>query len=206
MVRTQIQLPDYLYKEVKRIAEERELSLAELARRGLEYVVSVSLPIRDSRKGKWTIPDSINLGGAPLVPEDIEGGIAQPVFEQGHIDHRVESQRTHFRVVIESLRQRLLTFCNKNVAIDEKRFCPWCERLVLSPFDRKVTGMRRVITLQQYLVFGIVAGGHIQLNAECPRPREQPSEGVHLPERSRSIGGIRHGIKQLGIQIGGQHH
>ena len=31
MVRTQIQLPDYLYKEVKRIAEERELSLAELA-------------------------------------------------------------------------------------------------------------------------------------------------------------------------------
>ena len=69
MVRTQIQLPDYLYKEVKRIAEERELSLAELARRGLEYVVSVSLPVRDSRKGKWVIPDPINLGGVPLAPE-----------------------------------------------------------------------------------------------------------------------------------------
>lgn len=69
MVRTQIQLPDYLYKEVKRIAEERELSLAELARRGLEYVVSVSLPVRDGRKGKWKIPEPINLGGAPLVPE-----------------------------------------------------------------------------------------------------------------------------------------
>lgn len=69
MVRTQIQIPDYLYKEVKRIAVERELSLAELARRGLEYVVSVSLPVRESRKGKWELPASINLGGTPLVPE-----------------------------------------------------------------------------------------------------------------------------------------
>ncbi len=69
MVRTQIQLPDYLYKEVKRIAGERELSLAELARRGLEYVVSISLPVRESRKSKWVLPPIIDLGGQPLAPE-----------------------------------------------------------------------------------------------------------------------------------------
>ena len=69
MVRTQIQLPDNLYKEIKRIADERELSLAELARRGLEYMVSISLPARESRKNKWTLPDSIDLGGAPVATE-----------------------------------------------------------------------------------------------------------------------------------------
>jgi predicted DNA-binding ribbon-helix-helix protein len=30
MIRTQIQLPDALYREVKRVAAEREMSLAEL--------------------------------------------------------------------------------------------------------------------------------------------------------------------------------
>ena len=69
MVRTQIQLPDYLYKEVKRIADERELSLAELAKRGLEYMVSISLPAREGRKSKWELPGSINLGGPPLAAE-----------------------------------------------------------------------------------------------------------------------------------------
>ena len=68
MVRTQIQLPEYLYKEVKRISAERELSLAELTRRGLEYVVSVYLPKEAAKTGKWTLPAPVNLGGPPLAP------------------------------------------------------------------------------------------------------------------------------------------
>ena len=41
MIRTQIQLPDEIYEKAKKIAAEREISLAELARRGLEYMLRV---------------------------------------------------------------------------------------------------------------------------------------------------------------------
>ena len=39
MVRTQIQLPTKLYARAKQIAESREISLAELVRRGLESIL-----------------------------------------------------------------------------------------------------------------------------------------------------------------------
>ena len=41
MVRTQIQLPDDLYARAKKLCESREISLAEMARRGIEYILSV---------------------------------------------------------------------------------------------------------------------------------------------------------------------
>ena len=41
MTRTQIQLPDALYAQAKRLAEREEMSLAELVRRGLEHMVRV---------------------------------------------------------------------------------------------------------------------------------------------------------------------
>ena len=41
MIRTQIQLPDELYDRTKRLAASKEVSLAELVRRGLEYVLSI---------------------------------------------------------------------------------------------------------------------------------------------------------------------
>ncbi len=44
MVKTQVQLPDELYKEAKRIAREREMSLAEVMRRGIEYMARVYPP------------------------------------------------------------------------------------------------------------------------------------------------------------------
>jgi len=69
MVRTQIQLPEHLYREVKKISSERELSLAELTRRGLEYVVSVYLPKEGGTTEKWMLPKAIDLGGRPLVSE-----------------------------------------------------------------------------------------------------------------------------------------
>ncbi len=69
MVRTQIQLPEHLYQEVKKISSERELSLAELTRRGLEYVVSVYLPKEGGKAKKWALPGAVELGGRPLVPE-----------------------------------------------------------------------------------------------------------------------------------------
>lgn len=59
MTRTQIQLPDDIYKRAKRVAETREISLAELARRGLEYILSVYAP---ESAGNWQPPTPRRLG------------------------------------------------------------------------------------------------------------------------------------------------
>lgn len=45
MIKTQIQLPHALYRALKRVAEEREMSLAEVLRRGAEYITQVYLPV-----------------------------------------------------------------------------------------------------------------------------------------------------------------
>ena len=55
MVRTQIQLPDALYARVKRVAEQREISLAELVRRGLEAILD-QLPAHPAGAGAWSLP------------------------------------------------------------------------------------------------------------------------------------------------------
>ena len=59
MKKTQIQIPDKLYMEVKRVAAERELSFAEVVRRGIEYVVriypSTGSNSKTARK-KWSPP------------------------------------------------------------------------------------------------------------------------------------------------------
>ena len=41
MIRTQIQLPDDVFAKARKLCEAREISLAELARRGIEYILSV---------------------------------------------------------------------------------------------------------------------------------------------------------------------
>lgn len=40
MIRTQIQVPEEVYARAKRLARSKEISLAELARRGLEAILS----------------------------------------------------------------------------------------------------------------------------------------------------------------------
>ena len=62
MIRTQIQLPDALYREVKRVAAEREMSLAELVRRGLETVLS-RFPAHPESRATWALPEPRPLGG-----------------------------------------------------------------------------------------------------------------------------------------------
>lgn len=60
MIKTQVQLPDELYKEAKRIAREREMSLAEVMRRGIEYMAHVYPPLQDSQT--WSPPNPQHLG------------------------------------------------------------------------------------------------------------------------------------------------
>ncbi len=62
MIRTQIQLPDELYREVKRVAAEREMSLAELVRRGLETILS-RFPSHPESRATWELPKPRPLGG-----------------------------------------------------------------------------------------------------------------------------------------------
>lgn len=62
MIRTQIQLPDELYREVKRVAAEREVSLAELVRRGLETLLS-HFPAHPEARDNWKLPKPRPLGG-----------------------------------------------------------------------------------------------------------------------------------------------
>ena len=63
MIRTQVQIPDNLYDTAKRLAGRMEISLTELVRRGLEYMVSVSSPA-DSARTKWSLPPAHDLGAA----------------------------------------------------------------------------------------------------------------------------------------------
>ncbi len=55
MVRTQIQLPDDVYARAKRFCKAREMSLAELARRGVEMVLDV-YPAPQDVPVTWDVP------------------------------------------------------------------------------------------------------------------------------------------------------
>lgn len=67
MIKTQIQLPDELYKEAKRIARERQMSLAEVMRRGLEYMSQVYPPLRSTQV--WSPPKPQHLGSFIADPD-----------------------------------------------------------------------------------------------------------------------------------------
>ena len=60
MIKTQIQLPDALYREAKRVAEEREMSLAEVLRRGVEYITRVYPPVVAIEGRAWQLPKAVH--------------------------------------------------------------------------------------------------------------------------------------------------
>ena len=69
MVRTQIQLPDTLYAQAKRIAERQEMSLAEVVRRGLEHMVRLYRADEPLVPG-WSLPEPLELGEFLAPVED----------------------------------------------------------------------------------------------------------------------------------------
>lgn len=68
MIRTQIQLPDELYREAKRIAAEQEISLAEVLRRGLEHMQRLYPPGRGDTT--WRPPQPTALGDFKAAEAD----------------------------------------------------------------------------------------------------------------------------------------
>ena len=71
MTRTQIQLPDDVYKRARKVCKNREISLAELARRGLEYILSVYAP-EPGTTGEWQAPKPRRLGWKGLTDTQIK--------------------------------------------------------------------------------------------------------------------------------------
>jgi hypothetical protein len=71
MTRTQIQLPDETFARAKKLCEAREISLAELARRGIEYILIVYDPEPEANRD-WQPPAPRNLGWKGLSHAEIK--------------------------------------------------------------------------------------------------------------------------------------
>jgi hypothetical protein len=61
MIRTQIQLPDPLYREVQRVAKSQDWSLAEVIRRGAEAVVRAYPPTKSLRDWQMRSPLRVKM-------------------------------------------------------------------------------------------------------------------------------------------------
>lgn len=71
MVRTQIQLPDATYNRAKKVCEAREIAFAELARRGIDYMLSVYDTGSDA-ECEWSPPTPRSLGWQGLNDEELK--------------------------------------------------------------------------------------------------------------------------------------
>ena len=71
MIRTQIQIPEPLYKELKRVAKQLDWSLAEVLRRGGELLVARYPQPRTNNE--WKLPGPYDLGDTLMSPEDYNG-------------------------------------------------------------------------------------------------------------------------------------
>ncbi len=81
MVRTQIQLPEPLYREIKRIARDQDWSVAEVIRRGAEAVV------RSYPAGK--VPVAAGLGLPPPIQATLRIEDPQQLKVQMRADEEV---------------------------------------------------------------------------------------------------------------------
>jgi hypothetical protein len=86
MTRTQIQLPDEVYDRARKVCERREISLAELARRGLEYILSVYDP-QPLPSEEWRPPRPRRLGWRGLSDAEIKAQ-AQLTATEGALTRR----------------------------------------------------------------------------------------------------------------------
>lgn len=69
MQRTQIQLPEPLFRQIKQIAEARDWSVAELVRRGIEAYVQTFPVIAPG--AAWTMPVLRGSGGHLQDPANV---------------------------------------------------------------------------------------------------------------------------------------
>lgn len=82
MTRTQIQLPDELYQRAKSFAAEREISLAEVTRRGIELFLE-RFPQTAPERKSWQLP-RVNGGGIKVTLEKLREIAAEEESTRGH--------------------------------------------------------------------------------------------------------------------------
>jgi hypothetical protein len=71
MMRTQIQMPEDLYREIKSFAEAREWSVAETFRRGAELLLEVYDAKPLPPQMEWQVPVSSTAGWQGLSPAEL---------------------------------------------------------------------------------------------------------------------------------------
>lgn len=79
MKRTQIQVPDELYQELRTFAKQREWSLAETFRRGAELLLQVYPETFGKAPVAWTPPTSSRVGWMGLSADELR----EAVFADG---------------------------------------------------------------------------------------------------------------------------
>ena len=70
MIKTQIQLPDDLYRDLKRLAKLKEWSLAETLRRGGEQILEM-YPDQVIKSQEWALPAPQKVGWKNLSAEEM---------------------------------------------------------------------------------------------------------------------------------------
>ncbi len=70
MIKTQIQIPDDLYHDLKRLAKGKEWSLAETLRRGGEHMLEM-YPDQAMKLQDWTPPPPRHVGWKNLSAEEM---------------------------------------------------------------------------------------------------------------------------------------
>ncbi|MEM9479905.1 MAG: antitoxin [Verrucomicrobiota bacterium] len=82
MVKTQVQIPDELYQKAKAIAGAKEWSLAEVMRRGLEYMAETH-PV-DKSTDDWSLP--VIRGDGPTFGNDRLNEVREEELEERLIE------------------------------------------------------------------------------------------------------------------------
>jgi hypothetical protein len=77
MVRTQIQLPDEIYTRASSVAAAKEISLAELTRRGLELILD-QYPAPNAAAADWTLPLVEGAGFRGLSDDELRVQACSP--------------------------------------------------------------------------------------------------------------------------------
>ena len=92
MIRTQIQLPDSLYREMQQLARAKEWSLAEAMRRGAEALLKVYPAFKEKKTAAWKLPEPLEnklLIHDPermkeMMFEDYEAGLLEKLQNVRH--------------------------------------------------------------------------------------------------------------------------
>lgn len=71
MVKTRIQVPEELFRELRQFAKKRQWSLAETFRRGAELLLQVYPESSGAQTAAWTPPKSSAVGWKHLTPSEL---------------------------------------------------------------------------------------------------------------------------------------